>query len=344
MTEQRKALEKLITQVDNIVITGHMRPDEDSISSCLGMLYWVRKHFPEKNSRVVYSGPPSKRYDHHNLSSEIGWSETYEENIQEGDLLIFLDGTPMDRFFSEPEKYNISNYKTFCMDHHEFTPEENVYDYHYCEPDAASCAELVSKYIFSDEDLKDETIATTLMAGILRDSGYFKYVTAKNTDVFLEAKRIVDNSNLRLKELSNRLRAVTLPEFEVMNIIADSSASVKLDGKPNLLYSYVSKEVRTKFGVGPVSSAYHVFISNYNGVVEDYPWGFMIIDEGTQYKLSFRSSKGGPNVAELAKALFGGGGHAESAGAVLPIDSAESAEDACKNVVEAVKNAEFEII
>ena len=52
----------LVEESNNVVVTAHVSPDDDSIASVLGMYGVLKVIFPNKNIRIIYSGQRVSRY------------------------------------------------------------------------------------------------------------------------------------------------------------------------------------------------------------------------------------------------------------------------------------------
>ena len=341
-THKEKFLE-LAEKAGRTIITSHISPDSDAVASCLSMYRWIKNNLPVKEVHIFYEDAENADYNYHALYEKIEWVDNLPAKLRGGDMLVLLDGTPLSRFTKYPEEIEAGNYLTYCIDHHE--PEENNHNYWIVEPLTTSCCELISRYFYTDKELEEKTAAETLLIGILADTGSFAFVDHKSTSVFIEAKRIVENGKIRIDDLQRRVSSIKPSEYELAKIFIANSQNVKIrEDLPGLTYSYISKADVEKYTESEVSGGYHVFVTRFMRQIESYTWGFVITPTKDEYRISFRSSTGAPNVQKIAKEYFDGGGHTMASGGKLPLDAAKDTKEAAKVVLDRIKNAKIEIV
>ncbi len=341
-THKEKFLE-LADTAKRIVIASHHSPDSDSICSCLSMYRWVRNNLPNKEVHIFYENVEVSDYNYLPLYEKIEWVEKLPAVLEDKDMLVLLDGTPLHRFTKFPEEIKVENYITYCIDHHQ--PEENKHNYWVSEPITTSCCELISRYFYTDEELKEKGASETLLVGILADTGSFAFVNQKSTSVFVEAKRLVENGQIRVDDLQRKVSAIKPKEYELAKICIANSQNVKIrDDLPGLTYTYINKADAEKYTESEVTRGYHVFVAKFLRQVESYTWGFVITPTKDEYRISFRSSTGAPNVQKIAGEYFDGGGHTMASGGTLPLDAAKDTKEAAEVVLDRIKNAKIEII
>lgn len=161
----QKILQK-IKEYDRIIITRHFRPDGDAVGSTKGLWKILQLTFPEKE--ILLINEDSSAY----LSFLGGESEPIPEEQYADALGIVLDTGTIDR---------VSNKKiTLCkelikIDHHiDNNPYGNIF---WVEDHRSSVCEMVARFYeaFADELKIDTEAATYLYAGMVTDSGRFRF-------------------------------------------------------------------------------------------------------------------------------------------------------------------------
>ena len=161
----QKILQK-IKEYDRIIITRHFRPDGDAIGSTKGLWRILQLSFPEKEILLINE-------DYSEYLKFLGGESQPIEDAKYADALgIILDTGTIDR---------VSNKKiTLCkeiikIDHH---IDHNPYgDISWVEDFRSSACEMVVRFFeaFADELKIDSEAATYLYAGMVTDSGRFRF-------------------------------------------------------------------------------------------------------------------------------------------------------------------------
>lgn len=165
-TQKMRSILEKIKEYDRIIITRHFRPDGDAVGSTKGLAAILRLSFPEKE--ILLINEDRSEY----LSFLGGESEPIPEEQYADALGIVLDTGTIDR---------VSNKKiTLCkelikIDHH---IDNNPYgDIFWVEEHRSSVCEMVARFYeaFADELKIDSEAATYLYAGLVTDSGRFRF-------------------------------------------------------------------------------------------------------------------------------------------------------------------------
>ena len=165
-TEKMQKILQKIKEYDRIIITRHFRPDGDAVGSTKGLWKILQLTFPEKE--ILLINEDSSAY----LSFLGGESEPIPEEQYADALGIVLDTGTIDR---------VSNKKiTLCkelikIDHHiDNNPYGNIF---WVEDHRSSVCEMVARFYeaFADELKIDTEAATYLYAGMVTDSGRFRF-------------------------------------------------------------------------------------------------------------------------------------------------------------------------
>jgi bifunctional oligoribonuclease and PAP phosphatase NrnA len=299
-----------------IVIVPHQKPDADALGSALGLAGWLGKN--GHTARVV---SPT------DYPAFLAWlpgnsSVLVHDPKRAGELAALFAGAdyifcldfndlkraePLDQYILQ------SPAKRVLIDHHE--AKTDFADYEHWRVSAAATAELIYEFIglMGGRAQLDQAIAQCLYAGIMTDTGSFKYpatsshihrIVAELLDTGIDHtaihRQIYDtNSESKLKllgfALANRLHL--LRQYRTA-------------------YIALGKEDLKKFNYKTGDTEGLV---NYALSVEGIVLAALFKEEEGCVKISFRSV-GDFSVNEFAKAGFNGGGHKNAAGGKLFAD------------------------
>lgn len=287
-----------IKKAEKIVILTHEHPDGDAIGSSLAM-YHALKAFG-KNPDVVIP-VHSKVF---NCLPGVEDIKT-ESNIENYDLAISLDCATIKMLNGFVNYFENAKVKV-CIDHH--STNTMFGDYNYVNPAAPACAQilLVILEYFGIEMTKE--IGTCILAGIITDTGGFKYqgVTAET----FEFVAWLLNKGVNVSSIYRQVLEVkTKPNFE-LHRIANNRVEFFEDGK--IAYTYITAEDEAKVGA---ESGDHEGIVEIGRCVEGVEVSIFIRQTEKGCKISLRSNDY-VNVAD-ACSIFGGGGHSRAAGATI---------------------------
>ncbi|MBR6328402.1 MAG: DHH family phosphoesterase, partial [Lachnospiraceae bacterium] len=160
-------LKSICSSAKRIAITGHERPDGDSIGSALGLYNYLKKILSPDVTIDLFLDKLGPRYSYlkgyEMVDSDFGKKEPY-------DLFFGLDCSTTDRY-GEALAYFESAKETVCIDHH--VSNEGFGTHRLIDGNASSTGELVFRLI-PDEEL-DRDIAICLYSAIISDTGVLKF-------------------------------------------------------------------------------------------------------------------------------------------------------------------------
>lgn len=275
-----------IKKANTIAIVVHENPDGDAIGSALAMKLALEQL--NKEADVIIPEYPSA------FSFLPGVEKIKKESdIQEYDLAIALDCASI-KLLNGFAKYFDNAKVKVAIDHHS---SNTMYaDYNFISQDSPACAQLllVAFSYFGIEVTKE--IGTCILAGIITDTGGFRYstVTAETFRFVAElCEKGVKVSQIYDKVYSSKTRA----KFELHRIALERLEFLE-DGK--IAYTYITKADEEKVGAE-------------NGRdVEGVEVSLFLRETSKGIKASIRS-KNYINAAEVAM-MFSGGGHLRAAG------------------------------
>jgi len=314
-----KELIDLLDKSKEIVIVTHWSPDGDAMGSSLGLYNYLI----QKQHHVTVITPndyPAFLFWMQGNDKVIDFSATpnpAKKAVAKADLIFCLDFNALGRIDSLGEEVGKSKAKKCIIDHH--PQPEDFADYMLHTVKTSSTCELVYDFIvlMGDQKLINKDVSNCLYAGIMTDTGSFRFPSTSS-----KTHRVIAD-----------LIEAGAEHSEIHNRIYDNNTEDKL----RLLgYSFVEKLVVLKqYGTAFFSlSAAELSRFNYRkgdteGLVnyalsiEGIYFGVFIVERDGKVKLSFRS-RGNFDVNKFARANFSGGGHANAAGGVSELSLDET--------------------
>ena len=312
-------LEK-IKEAEKIVVLTHETPDGDAIGSTLAMKFALEK-MGKKPDIVIEEYPKT-------FSFLPGADEIKKESeIKKYDLAISLDCSDFKRLNGNEEYFETAKTK-IVIDHH--SSNTMFGDYNFVNPVAPACCEiLVAMFQYYGIEI-DKTIGTCLVAGIITDTGGFKYsgVTPETFEFTAELLRKgVKVSDIYKKVLQTRTRA----NFE-LNKLTDQRMEFLEDNKVTFTYITLEDEKNANAEAGD-----HEGLVEIGRDIEGVEVSIFIreVEEVEGYKVSLRSNDY-VNVADISL-LFGGGGHPRAAGCLILGDKDKVKEKIMKEIKKVLK-------
>ena len=287
--------------VKTVCLTGHIRPDGDSVGSTLGLYGYLKKNYPEIEADVCLEPPTEKM----NFVPNIDVIRTDYPDHEPYDLMICLDASNLERI-GKAAKYFEQAKHTINIDHH----ISNTYfaDENYVEGQSSSACEVL--YGFLDPDKLDLDIAIALYTGIIYDTGVFKYrLTSPQTmNIAAELMKYGIPTDDVIDETFNN------KTYEENRIFGYSVMKSQLVCDGSVIYSTLSRKEMDDF---------HVTTRDLEGIVPQLRMTrgvrvavFAYETPAGDIKVSLRSDDSF-NVNELAT-FFGGGGHVRASGLNMP--------------------------
>jgi phosphoesterase RecJ-like protein len=309
-------MEHIIQQIhqnSRFVILGHTSPDGDAIGSCFGLAFALEKL--GKNVTVVLEPYPQK-YDILPGRKFLFTGELEQLNF---DVLIALDCADVNRLGSGQLLFKRAKH-TVCIDHHE--TNAGFAKYNYIEPHASSTSELVFKLI-EKLTVPCADIAANIYAGIVSDTGGFKYNSTSKSTMEIAARLM--EMGISFTEIYNKVLHEHTFAAAKAKEIAIKNAKLIYGGR--IIYSHITNEELTAVGANTfdLDGVVEYLLSTRDAEIAAFIYEKQAAE--LQSKVSFRSL--GPNMGAIAAAM-GGGGHRMAAGCTV----AGTAMEALKQVPE----------
>lgn len=288
-----------IKKAESIAILTHENPDGDAVGSSIAM-YLGLKEIGKTPDIIIPEFPRAFE----NLPGIENIKK--ESDIENYDLAIALD-TASIKMLNGYSKYFEDAKTKIVIDHH--SSNTMFGDYNYVDQDSPACAQLLLVLFnyFNIEVSKE--IGTAILAGIITDTGGFRYdgVTAETFELVAAlCKKGVKVSKVYQKVFASTSKS----KFFLHRIALDR---LELLENEKIAFTYITKNDENSVGAEN---------GDYDGIVEQ---GRDI--EGVEISIFLRETEKGikaslrskdyVNVSELCR-IFGGGGHIRAAGCTIP--------------------------
>ena len=205
----RNFITDLICSVSNsssIVIAGHNNADPDALAAVMGLKEFLNQINPDKKIDLVLNlNKLAEKIFNEILSKDPKWSfsKTFPENI---DLLIITDTSDLGMVI---DNHNIQKEGTtpiikniIVIDHHvDPIKLDDRVKHSLILSDYSSTAEIITKIFQMHDLIPDRDIVLALLAGIITDTGHFRYAT-KDT---LENAKFLLESGVTISEVTEKL-------------------------------------------------------------------------------------------------------------------------------------------
>ncbi|MCI8471332.1 MAG: bifunctional oligoribonuclease/PAP phosphatase NrnA [Clostridia bacterium] len=296
-------LDEILEEIKNaekIVILTHESPDGDAIGGSLAMKLMVEQL--GKKADVIIPEYP-RMFQFLPSAKEIKIESEMEGNY---DLTISVDCANFKRLAKN--EYFENAKKTIVIDHH---GSNNMYgDLNYVNPVSPACCEILASMAEYFKINISKEIGTCLMTGIITDTGGFRYmgITPDTFEYTAQLLRLgVDIPDIYKRTMGTKTKAnfaLTKKVIERMELLEDGKVA----------FSYISTQDELEANAEPGD---HEGLVNIGKDIEGVLVSIFIRqkEEEEAYKVSLRSEDG-INVSDICL-LFGGGGHARAAGALI---------------------------
>lgn len=288
-----------IKKAESIVILTHENPDGDAVGSSIAM-YLGLKEIGKTPDIIIPEFPRAFE----NLPGIENIKK--ESDIENYDLAIALD-TASIKMLNGYSKYFEDAKTKIVIDHH--SSNTMFGDYNYVDQDSPACAQLLLVLFnyFNIEVSKE--IGTAILAGIITDTGGFRYdgVTAET----FELVAALCKKGVKVSKVYQKVFASTSKSKFFLHRIALDRLEILENEK--IAFTYITKNDENSVGAEN---------GDYDGIVEQ---GRDI--EGVEISIFLRETEKGikaslrskdyVNVSELCR-IFGGGGHIRAAGCTIP--------------------------
>lgn len=301
-------LRPLFAAAKSAVLVTHVTPDGDGIGAeiCLHA-YLVSLGI---DTRILNTEPLPLRYRFLDTRGavEVFDPARHDAFVRQADLIVMLDNSSPQRLGSLEEATRASRATTICIDHHDLT--DPFWKVSLVDPQASATGELVYRLIKTLGGRPDFGATQAAYVSLVTDTGYFRFgktspgAHESAADMLAQGvspPRVYSEVFERHSAALVRLGGVAL-------------ADLKLEEQDRLAWIRLTRDQVAACGAE---------LEDTSDVVNE----LLTIDgvrvaalfkgiDGDRVKISLRS-KGPLDVNKIAQA-FGGGGHINAAGAVIP--------------------------
>lgn len=299
-----------LSQPRRVVVTMHQKPDADAMGSSLGLAQFLTKlgHTVTVISPTNWPAflnwmPGCKQVlDFENQPAKA------QEAVATAEWIFCLDFNTLSRLKRLEQPVADAAAQRILIDHHQ-EPQTAVFAYGISDTGKSSTSEMVYDFIMASDHahLMDTDIAACLYAGVMTDTGSFRFpsATASVHLMVAELKQLGLNhsaihEHLFDNFLESRLRFIGHVLQNRMQFFYEYNAVLISITQADL----IKYDIKTGDTEGLV---------NYPLSIQGIKMAAIIIDRGEERKSSFRS-KGDFDVNTFARKYFNGGGHFNAAG------------------------------
>ena len=306
--QELKQLKEDLSVPKKIIITTHKGPDGDAMGSSLALASYLKN-----KGHIVHVITPNEYPTFLNWmygnSDVIRFTENENEAkilVQEANLIFCLDFNTLHRIDTFAPIVEASKAKKILIDHHQ-QPDE--FDFNFSDPTACSTAQMIFEFIemMGDVSMIDQNIAECIYAGMMTDTGNFRFPSVKAKTHYIVAQliekgarnhwvydQIHDNNSI------DRIKLLGYCLSEKLEVIPDyGTAIISLSAKELKRYNFQKGDTEG--------------VVNYALSIEGVNIAAFFVERDGIIKISFRS-KGDFSVNQLARDHFYGGGHINAAG------------------------------
>jgi len=297
-------IRKVIMDGEDFYITGHVNPDGDSVGASFALGLALEKL--GKRVRVHLKPPYSEKY---NIIP--GQHLMRKRKLRDTAILICVDCADVNRLNEKCKKLATTLSCVINIDHHH--TNTNFGSLNFVDGNASSASEMVYRLLDTFVGLSlglsleaDKDIASALYAGILCDTGGFRF-SSTSADTLNIVSRLV---SFGIDFTDIYVELMHMRSYTEVKLLAKVFESAELSSDGRIIHSCVSQDMMT---------AVNAKSQDLEGLVEQMlntkgvEISLLVYDKGKgEAKISLRSRSA--DISEIAK-KFGGGGHKLAAGA-----------------------------
>lgn len=304
-------IKNLLADKKRIVITTHINPDGDALGSSIGLHSFLDKMGHEVCTIIPNDYPNylSWMVDDEDLINFSDNKKKSSKKIEESEVIFCLDFNNLDRIKELGDLIEVSRASKILIDHH--LEPTKFYNYSIHNASASATAELVYDLMyFMDKKSIDKKISECIYAGILTDTGSFKFPSTSS-----KVHRIISDLINRGINISKINREIydnnSIDKIKLIGFALSQKLEIISNGNVAFI-SLSRKELKDhNFKKGDTEGLVNFALS-----ISKVNMAILMIETKERIKFSFRSV-GQFSVNEFAKAHFNGGGHKNAAGGSL---------------------------
>lgn len=312
----------LLEASQKVLVLSHIDPDGDSLGTQLAVAAYLKEI--GKDVILMRDSDIPLKYQFLESVLEISHSNDFDDSL-ECDTAILLECPNLSR---AGKGSRFINEKTVVIniDHHR--DNEILGNLNWVNSEASSVGEMIYEY-FEKVDYKiSKAVAEQLYVAILTDTGRFRYRSTLPRTLEIAAKLVEAGADPQ--KTCDLIYYSMQPS--TMILIGKVLNGIKFYHDRQICVLELTDEMLEQAGADKSESDGLVDFTLYNQGVE---CGALLKENGHgSTKVSFRS-KDGINVSEIAS-IFGGGGHFNAAGCLVPMGLNETHKEIVKLLEEAM--------
>lgn len=310
-------IDLILKKASKVFVIGHINSDLDAISSCLGLLEYLK--FKDKyiifDDNILESGV-SKIYNETKDSFKYIKSKDINSFVDDDSVIFFLD-------FNRKillKDINILNYFKYkvIIDHHEESVDTIDADLKIIDIESSSACEMIATYLKEKKYNIPNNIATYLLSGIVLDTNSFSLKVKQST---------FDIASYLIKEGANNVEVQKLFKKNIKQYIKNQKIIMSAKNINNTLITIGKKGIKyRREDIGRVADLLLQFENISNSFV------IARLQDGS-IGISCRTNDDSINMKELMLS-FGGGGNKNRAGANVKNETINNIYDRIKDIAE----------
>ena len=287
-----------IKEFNRIIIFRHFRPDGDAIGSTKGLKRILELSFPKKEIIL-------QNCDFSDYLSFLGSEDALLDDELYADALGIVIDTATTKRISN-QKFSLCK-KIIKIDHH--IPVESYGDINWVEDERCSSCELITAFydLMKDELKIDTEAATYLYAGLVTDSGRFRFRSVSG-DTMRLAGLLLDQG-VDTDMLYANLYMKDFEEFKFEGYVLNN-INITENG---VAYIHINKSIMEEYGLSFEQAS--ACVSFMDSIKNSLIW-VAFIDTDNQDEIRVRLRSRFVTINELAE-KYEGGGHACASGATV---------------------------
>jgi phosphoesterase RecJ-like protein len=298
----------IIHSAQRFVITSHVRPDGDALGSALGLAGILDSL--GKSVRIIN---PSATPDHLSFLDPQRRILKIREHVSveqacETDVHFIVDTSAWQQLNDIRKVLETTSARKVVIDHHVSSDDLGAAEFK--DTSAAATGVLITELAeFLGVALTPQQ-ATALFCAIATDTGWFRFPNA-DARTYGVAARLIERGVEPSTLFRNLYERSSLARLKLQSVVL---SRVSLTQENRLAHTWVYRKDFTETGAHPTDTEDLV----NNGLsIDGVEAAFILVEQlDGRIKASLRS-RSGLNVAAIAE-QFGGGGHKQAAGAMLP--------------------------
>ena len=307
MTHFFRQIDGLIEKSRHVLVTSHDRPDGDAVGAVLGLAHHLASR--GKSHTCFINDAPAAYFDFLDLDKITSDPEQIT-NIKP-DLVVLLDIGDVNRsqvasaLLTKTPRPVVIN-----IDHHPTRLEldgQTVVDHSLVDQGASSTSEILYRYLTTIGAPIGQSLATSLLTGILTDTGGFSNLGT--TIRSLQDAADLLNHGALIQEITERtLKNKSLPSLKLWG---RALSRLKQDPSTGLVSTAIFQKDLVDCDAPPESVD---GMANFLNSIQDAE-AALLLKETPDGLISgsYRTTQPQVDVSRLA-ARYGGGGHAQAAG------------------------------